>query len=84
MSKLDELRRSAGANVKDSTGADRDTAAGPSASGPPARWCGVTRSRDVASIPVSMIVRDSKQPREEFNEDALERLADSLRIRGQL
>ena len=84
MSKLDELRRSAGANVKDSTGADRDTVAGVSTGGPPARWRGVIRSKDVAAIPVGMIAPDPEQPREEFDEDSLRRLADSLRIRGQL
>jgi ParB family chromosome partitioning protein len=85
MSKLDELRRTAGQNVKDSAGADRaghseETAA----SSPPARWRGVERSRDMVKIPVGMIERDPSQPREEFDEEALAQLAESLRIRGQL
>lgn len=84
MSKLDELRRSAGQNVRDSTGADRAAPAGVDAGGPPARWRGVTRLRDAASIPVGMITGDPDQPRTEFDPDALERLADSLRLRGQL
>src|SRR3954449_977328 len=83
MGKLDELRRTAGANVKDSTGADRGQAV-PAASGPPARWKGVERTRDAALIPVAMIVRDEGQPRTEFDPEELGRLADSLRNRGQL
>lgn len=86
MGKLDELRRTAGANVKDSTGAER--AAAPAtvgvAGGPPTRWQGVTRSKDALSIPVAMIIRDEAQPREEFDEEALARLAESLKGRGQL
>ncbi len=86
MSKLDELRRSAGKNVRDSTAADRASAPSSAAepAGPPARWKGVTRSRDAASIPVDMITGDPDQPRGDFDPEALERLADSLRTRGQL
>jgi ParB family chromosome partitioning protein len=84
MSKLDELRRTAGQNVRDSTGSDRPLAGGSESVGPPARWRGVTRLRDAASIPVDMITGDPDQPRTEFDAEALQRLADSLRIRGQL
>ncbi len=63
MSKLDELRKSAGQNVKDSTGGDRLATTGPVASGPPPRWRGVVRSRDAAAIPLDMIVADPSQPR---------------------
>jgi ParB family chromosome partitioning protein len=96
MGKLDELRRSAGRNVKDSTGAERGAGpvsaatpasapeSGPSASAVPPRWRGVERSRDAALIPVTMIDRDPDQPRQEFDDEELERLAESLRARGQL
>ncbi len=84
MSKLDELRKSAGQNVKDSTGGDRHAAPAPAASGPPPRWRGVVRSRDAAAIPLDMIVADPSQPRTEFDEEELARLAESLRTRGQL
>jgi ParB family chromosome partitioning protein len=84
MSKLDELRRTAGQHVKDSTGGDRNASPTPGSSGPPARWKGVVRSRDAAAIPLEMIVPDPDQPRTEFDEQDLGRLADSLRIRGQL
>jgi ParB family transcriptional regulator, chromosome partitioning protein len=85
MSKLDELRRTAGQNVKDSAGADRADQTGPIAGGgAPERWRGVERSRDMAVIPVAKIDRDPDQPRQEFDEEDLARLAESLRIRGQL
>jgi ParB family chromosome partitioning protein len=85
MSKLDELRRSAGKNVKDSAGADRvEEPAASSGGGAPDRWRGVERSRDMVLIPVTKIDRDEHQPRQEFDEEGLERLAESLRVRGQL
>jgi ParB family transcriptional regulator, chromosome partitioning protein len=85
MSKLDELRRTAGQNVKDSSGADRaEQPGGHVAGGAPNRWQGVERSRDMAMIPVAKIDRDPDQPRQEFDEEDLARLAESLRIRGQL
>src|SRR5262245_50640657 len=85
MSKLDELRRTAGENVRDSAGAEHGGPSAPSGSGsPPERWRGVERSRDMAMIPVAKIGRDPDQPRQEFNEEELARLAESLRIRGQL
>jgi ParB family chromosome partitioning protein len=85
MSKLDELRRTAGQNVKDSAGADRVSLGGsPPATGTPERWKGVERSRDMALIPVAKIDRDPDQPRQEFDEEELARLAESLRLRGQL
>jgi ParB family chromosome partitioning protein len=84
MSKLDELRKSAGRNVRDSTGGDRHGDAAPAAPGPPPRWRGVVRSRDAAAIPLEMIVADPAQPRTAFDEEGLARLAESLRDRGQL
>ena len=85
MSKLDELRRTAGQNIKDSAGADRvERPEANAAGGAPDRWRGVERSRDMAMIPVAKIDRDPDQPRQEFDEEELDRLAESLRIRGQL
>jgi ParB family chromosome partitioning protein len=54
------------------------------AAGAPDRWRGVERSRDMALVHVARIERDPNQPRQEFDEEELARLADSLRIRGQL
>ena len=45
---------------------------------------GVTRAKNVCVIPLDRIVRDPNQPREEFDPEALRRLADSLKERGQL
>lgn len=84
-SKLDALRRSAGENVRESMATDRATVNQASESaGPPSRWQGVTKPRDAASIPVEKITSDPDQPRKEFDTEALDRLADSLKARGQL
>lgn len=84
-SKLDALRRSAGENVRESMATDRSTVnQGAESAGPPARWQGVTKPRDAASIPVEKITSDPEQPRKEFDDEALDRLSDSLKARGQL
>lgn len=84
MSKLDSLRRTAGQNVKDSAGAARVDEPVETTGGVPDRWRGVERSRDMALIPIAKIDRDPNQPRQEFDDDDLARLAESLQIRGQL
>jgi ParB family transcriptional regulator, chromosome partitioning protein len=85
MGKLDELRRTAGQNIKDSAGADRvERPEANVTGGAPDRWRGVERSRDMAMIPVAKIDRDPDQPRQEFDAEDLARLAESLRFRGQL
>ena len=50
----------------------------------PVRLQGVVKDKDAAVIPVDKIDRDPNQPREDFEPGALERLAESLRTRGQL
>jgi ParB family chromosome partitioning protein len=88
MGKLDNLLRTAGANAAESMGRTPATPRGsaPPAAAPaaPARLQGVTRSRDAAEIPIDRIAPDPDQPREEFDPASLERLAQSLRSRGQL
>jgi ParB family chromosome partitioning protein len=87
MSKLDEMRRTTAGNVDDSMGVGRVAVHGaqPAAGTPtPARWQGVSKSRNAAEIPVERIGPDPDQPREEFEPDALRRLADSLKSRGQI
>ena len=85
MGKLEELARLTAGNVNDSLGVGRtprpDVLPGATA---PARWQGVTKSKNAVEIPVDKIERDPRQPREEFDEDALNRLAESLKTRGQL
>lgn len=84
MSKLERLMQAAGGNVDESMRIGGAPLTAPATSGPPARWQGVVKSRDVAEIPVNRLVRDPDQPREEFDEEALARLADSVRRRGIL
>ncbi len=52
--------------------------------GRPARLEGVRGDRSSAWVAVDRIERDPDQPREEFDQDALARLAESLKTRGQL
>jgi ParB family chromosome partitioning protein len=90
MGKLEELIRSHGANISDSFGTGQAGDSLPpgmslqQAQRVPARDRGVTRSKHAVEIPVDRIQPDPDQPREEFEHDAMERLAESMRTRGQL
>ena len=87
MGKLEELSRLTAGNVNDSIGVGRPARpaeAPASASSVPARWQGVTRSKNAVEIPVEKIAPDPDQPRDEFDEEALGRLSESLKTRGQL
>lgn len=87
MSGKHEMLRANLGNIKESLGDfDRSApvAAGVGPRATPAKLIGVTRSRDVSEIEVERIVPDPDQPRKEFDEEALERLAASLRRKGQL
>ena len=84
MGKMEELLKATGGNVDESMGAGDSPRIAPPTSAAPARWQGVVKAKDVALIPLDRIVRDEGQPREEFDEEALARLADSLKARGQL
>jgi ParB family transcriptional regulator, chromosome partitioning protein len=82
MGKLDDVKRSAslgGRPVAYPPGIDPSQAVGR-----PARLEGVRGDRSSAWIAVDRIQRDPDQPREEFDPDELNRLAESLRSRGQL
>ena len=82
MGKLDEVKRAATLGARPSAfppGMDPSQAVGR-----PARLEGVRGDRSSAWIAVDRIERDPDQPREEFDEDALARLAESLKTRGQL
>jgi ParB family chromosome partitioning protein len=86
MGKLDELKRTAGGNVAESA-SRRETpvlAAATLAGLNPARMEGVARSKAALEIPLEKIDRDPAQPREEFDEEALARLAESIKARGLL
>lgn len=90
MGKLEELLRANGGNAAESMGAGvsrGDAMRGaysenlPSA---PDRVRGLVKVKNVAEIPLEKIDRDPDQPREEFAEESLARLAESLKSRGQL
>jgi ParB family transcriptional regulator, chromosome partitioning protein len=88
-SKLDQLRQLGGRNVAESTGAARAEGLPPGldlaqAAGMPARLVGLAKEKGAARIPLDRIDRDPEQPRSEFDEESLTRLAESLRARGQL
>jgi ParB family chromosome partitioning protein len=59
-------------------------ASAPIAAPMPDRLQGIARSKNAAEIPLDKIDRDPDQPREEFEPGALARLAESIRVRGQL
>ncbi len=94
MGKLDKLRQKGVSFAAESMGAgvpgsDAPGSAlhGARALGPstvPEHLLGVTRNKNAAIIPVEKIGPDPEQPREEFDEAELQRLAESLRTRGQL
>lgn len=90
MGKLEEMMNSVGGNIGESMGASRLSGTVPSTApkmpygGMPPRLQGIAKNKDAADIPVEKVVPDHDQPREEFDEGALARLAESLKSRGQL
>ena len=88
MSKIDELRKSGMAFAAESMGAGlaapeaRVTPVGQPAM--PARLQGLVRVKNVATVPVEKIQPDPDQPRQAFDESGLDRLAESLKARGQI
>lgn len=94
MGKLDKLRMNGLSNAAESMGAGVPGRTAPgsalhgaTALGPasvPAQLQGVSRNKDAAHIPTEKIGPDPSQPREEFDEEELQKLAESLRSRGQL
>jgi ParB family transcriptional regulator, chromosome partitioning protein len=86
MGRLDEMRRTAGGNVAESASRREAPvlAATPQPGLNPARMEGVARSKAALEIPIEKIERDPAQPREEFDPEALARLAGSIAARGLL
>ena len=94
MGKLERLRMNGLGNAAESMGAGVPGRTAPgsalhgatavSAAALPAQLQGVSRNKDAAHIPTDKIGSDPAQPREEFEEDELAKLAESLRTRGQL
>ncbi len=94
MSKAAEsLQKRFGQNLGESLGVRSGMTAGPAATGPrpPGAFPretspddGRTRARDAGHMELDRIVPDPDQPRKEFGDDAIERLAASLLKHGQL
>jgi ParB family chromosome partitioning protein len=88
MKGVERFKAQLGGNIMESMGGTSAAGAGGPLPGPahgvPTRYDGVTRPRDVLTIPVAKLHPDPDQPRREFDEEDLRRLADSLRGRGQL
>jgi ParB family chromosome partitioning protein len=90
MGKLDELRRGAGGNATESMGG-RDRREAPPAGAPAGRstvernrYQGLERLRGANEIPVERLTRDPSQPREIFDEAALQELVESIESLGVL
>jgi ParB family chromosome partitioning protein len=89
MSKRDELLKTGGGNIRSSMGGGQGHGL-PAGLDPatalrrPAHLEGVGKEKAAARIALDRIDRDDAQPREEFDPESLERLAESLRTRGQL
>jgi ParB family chromosome partitioning protein len=87
MKGVDKFKARLGGNIAESMGSSSSGSGGPlptPAHGVPARYDGVTRPKDVLTIPVAKLNPDPDQPRREFDEEDLRRLAESLKSRGQL
>jgi ParB family chromosome partitioning protein len=85
MGKLEKLLKDGGAHIAESMGASTPQPSVPvHTSTAPLRWQGVSKSRSAIEVPIARIVADPSQPREEFEPGSLERLAHSLKTRGQL
>jgi ParB family chromosome partitioning protein len=85
MGKLDELLKNGAANIAESMGGGVARGEkGVQTSTAPARWQGVAKSKNAIEVPLDKIAPDPDQPREQFDAESLERLADSLKTRGQL
>jgi ParB family transcriptional regulator, chromosome partitioning protein len=82
MSKFDEMKRST--TLGGRPGAFPPGTDPTQAIGRPARLEGVRGDRSMAWIAVDRIGRDPGQPREEFDPEALARLAESMKAKGQL
>lgn len=88
--KLDQIKNSLGGKMSESMGVGRTPVrlhapgATAAADSTDERLRGIVRNKSAVEIPLDRIIRDDNQPREEFDQDALARLADSLRTRGQL
>jgi ParB family chromosome partitioning protein len=84
MGKLDEIMRLRGGNIAESIGQGGGGPVTIPRREVPRQQQGVRRSDDAMEIEVDRITPDPDQPRKEFDPGAIERMADSLRARGQI
>jgi ParB family chromosome partitioning protein len=94
MKSADRLSQALGANIAESMGArwtggeqpNQPFPTGQAVHGGPAseKYRGAARIRDAFAIELARVAPDPDQPRKEFDEESLERLARSLKSRGQL
>jgi ParB family transcriptional regulator, chromosome partitioning protein len=86
--KKEKILAEVGGNIAESTGgmpAPLASRVAPASPAPrPARMQGVERARNVAEIAVERIMPDPDQPRKDFPEKELDRLAESMKAKGQL
>jgi ParB family chromosome partitioning protein len=90
MKAAEQLQARLGSNMQASLGAHRQGRAGGVAALPPGltgdagQYRGCVRIKDALAIELERIVPDPEQPRKEFDQEAIDRLARSLTTRGQL
>lgn len=92
MKAAERLSKSLGSHINESMGAGRagggEMASSPfptGSAGPGAeKFKGAARVKDAFTIELGRLARDSDQPRKEFDPEELDRLAESLKRRGQL
>ena len=86
MKAADKLKATLGANMNESMSefGGRAPVPAPALSGRTDKYEGTTAIKGARSVPLAMIVADPNQPRKDFDDDALGRLARSLKDRGQL
>lgn len=88
MKAVKKLRETLGANIGESMGAGHRGVGGESVALPQpsaaSRYQGTARIKGALDIPLDRVAPDPDQPRKEFDPKALDRLAASLRDRGQI
>jgi ParB family chromosome partitioning protein len=87
MGKEDALLRRAGDNMVESIGVRGNTVAAVRGLPKPAtaaRYAGLSRSRTAGEVDIDRIIPDPTQPRTDFDEESIDRLAESIQARGQL
>jgi ParB family transcriptional regulator, chromosome partitioning protein len=94
MKAADRLSHALGSHISESMGgkrAGRELASNPFPDGPVVhggpgaeKYRGAARLKDAFAISLDRIARDPNQPRKEFDQDDLDRLAASMKSRGQL